>query len=320
MAERVVVAGASGFVGRHLVDRLRQDKHDVVCGTRNPARASSVRPGFDWVRLDVDNADTLDAAMEGASTLVFLVHRMRDATDLSGAEQSAAERVVRCAEKAGLQRIVYLGAPEPGAGPLSEHIEARLETGRILRSATSISSICLRAGMVIGASSESWTIVRDLALRLPIMLLPTWLQSRSQPLWVGDVTEAIAHAVTDEIVGSHAFGLPGPEILTAEEILRRTAAHAGTRPLMIRAPVGSPGLSAHWIRLVTRADFSIARRLVQGMQEDLVCDGDGYWERMPAFTRTSFDDAVRQALAAESRLNSAGKAWETFARSVSRQA
>jgi uncharacterized protein YbjT (DUF2867 family) len=298
----VVVAGASGFVGRHLVDRLRQDGHAVRSGTRNPARGEAVRPGINWVALDVERPDTLDAAFDGATALVFLVHLMRDDTDdLRRSEEAAAERVLRCAEKAGIRRIVYLGAPVPSVAT-SEHLVARVRTGEILRSSSTISTLELRAGMVIGASSESWIIVRDLAMRLPFMILPEWLQRRSQPLWVGDVIAALSHAVSSPRQGSHAFDLPGPETLTAENILRRTAARAGMRPRMLRVPVLSPDLSSHWIRLVTRADYSIARCLVHGLSEDLVADGLGYWEEMPDFERTPFDEVVDRALSAEARL------------------
>jgi uncharacterized protein YbjT (DUF2867 family) len=317
--ERVVVAGASGFVGRHLVDRLRQEGHAVRCGTRDPERARSVRPGFDWVQLDVEDEPSLDRALESATALVFLVHHLReDRPDLHDAERETAERVARAAARAGLRRIVYLGGPSPREGG-SEHLRARVATGEALR-AGPVSTIELRAGMVIGAGSESWLIVRDLAMRLPAMILPRWLRHRSQPVWLGDVVAALAHALVDPIEGSHWFDLPGPEAVSGREILERIAAAGGTRPLMVEVPVLSPGLSSHWIRLVTRADFSVARRLVDGLVEDLVADGPGYWARMPGFQRTPLDEAIRRALAAEARLGGVAAAWERVARSVARRA
>ena len=320
-AQTVVVAGASGFVGRHLVDRLQTDGLTVRCGTRNTRRAAAVRPGFNWVELDVDEDDTLDRAFEGADALVFLVHRMRDAgAHLADAEEAAAERVLRCAENAGISRIVYLGGPAPEGGSqdkrTSEHLRARLRTGEVLRSSPDISTIELRAGMVIGAGSESWLIVRDLALRLPVMVLPSWLKNRSQPIWVGDVVDAIAHALRNPRTDSAAFDLPGPETLTARQILERVAASRGIRPLMIPIPVLTPGLSSHWIRLVSRADYDIAKRLVHGLTEDLVADGRGYWDEMPERVPVSLDDAIERALAAEKKLGGAAAFWENLAGSL----
>ncbi len=312
----MVVAGASGFVGRHLVDRLRQDGHRVLCGTRDPRRASAVRPGFTWTALDVDDEGTLDAAFVDADALVFLVHRLRDAGDLHAAEHAAAERVLAAAERAGLKRIVYLGGPSP-SGSGSEHLRARLDTGDVLRSGT-ISTIELRAGMVIGAGSESWLIVRDLALRLPVMVLPKWLEHRSQPIWVGDVVAAVAHALVDERTDSVWFDLPGPEALSGREILTRIAARVGMRPLMLGVPVLTPSLSSHWIRLVSRADITVARRLVNGLSCDLVAPDDGYWAQMPEHVRVPIDEAVDRALAAESRLGGLGARWEALTRRLAR--
>lgn len=319
MGERVVVAGASGFVGRHLVDRLRQLGYDVACGTRDPVASAAVRPGFDWVRLDVDDPASLAAAFQGARAVVFLVHKLRvSGPGLHDAEVAAAKMVLQAAEQAGVSRIVYLGGPDPGAGR-SEHLLARVHTGEILRSSPKVSTIELRAGMVVGAGGESWMIVRDLAMRLPFMVLPAWLKNRGQPLWVGDAVAALAAAVSDPLIGSRAFDLPGPDTLSAEEMLMRTAAAAGTRPRCVRVPVLTPSLSSHWIRLVTRADFEVARKLVDGLTQDLLANGDSYWDRMPGFERTPFDEAAKRALAAEARLSGAAKAWEAAARRLSRR-
>jgi uncharacterized protein YbjT (DUF2867 family) len=317
--QQVVVAGASGFVGRHLVDRLRQEGHQVRCGTRDPQRAAAVRPGFDWISLDVDQDATLDAAFASATALVFLVHRMRDGGhDLADAEARSAERVVRAAERAGLRRIVYLGGPDPGQQG-SAHLRARARTGEILRSSPQVSTIELRAGMIVGAGSESWLIVRDLAMRLPVMVLPAWLKSRSQPIWVGDVVAALSAAVSDPLTTSSAFDLPGPEIMSAEDMLMRVAASRGTLPMCVRVPVLTPSLSSHWIRLVTRADFTVARQLVDGLTHDLVAEGEGYWARMPGYRRTPFDHAVEKALRAEEALGGAQGAWERWAGRLSRR-
>jgi uncharacterized protein YbjT (DUF2867 family) len=314
VAETVAVCGGSGFVGRHLVDRLRQDGHVVRAGTRDVHRAGAVRPGLDWTRLDVDDVESLDRAFDGATVVVYLVHRMRDGAHLVSAEEDAAGRVLRAAEKAGVGRIVYLGGPDPGASA-SEHLIARIRTGEVLRGGRPATTE-LRAGMVVGAGSESFLIVRDLALRLPIMVLPSWLQSRSQPVWLGDVTSALAHACTRADAATAWHHLPGPEALTAEQILRRVAARVGMRPVAVRVPVLTPALSAQWIRLVSRADYTVARRLVDGLTVDLVAPDDGYWSFMPGHQRVGFDEAVDRALTAEARLRGVALVWETVARRV----
>ncbi len=304
----MVVAGASGFVGRRLVARLRAEGHTVRCGTRN-VEAARPRDGS-WVRLDVDHPETLGPALAGADALVYLVHQMGGGhgADLTAREAASADAVASAASAAGLRRIVYLGGPKPVGEP-SPHLAARLLTGERLR-AGAVSCIELRAAMIIGAGSESWTMVRDLALRLPVMVLPAWLATRSAPVAIDDVIEALSAAVVDDLSGSAAFDLPGPELISAREILTRAASVRGIRPVMIPIPVLTPGLSSHWLRLVTRADYGVARQLVEGLASDLVPDPVGYWARMGGRSPTPLAVAMRQALEGD-LIEGKGRRWES---------
>jgi uncharacterized protein YbjT (DUF2867 family) len=313
----VVVAGASGFVGRHVVPRLLARGHEVRCGTRRPAAQTD--PSRQWVKLDVDTGAGLDDALRGVDALVFLVHGLAThGEDLLASEEAAARRVLQAAERAGVRRIVYLGGPVP-AGEPSPHLLARLRTGEILRSG-SVSTIELRAAMIIGAGSESWQMCRDLALRLPIMVLPRWVATRSQPIGIDDVADAIVAAVDLDLPGSAAFDLPGPEVLTAREILERVSAQAGFRAVMVPVPVLTPRLSSWWLRFVTRANFGVARQLVDGLTSDLVAKDEGFWRHLPG-RPTPFDEVVRRALAEEGPPESLGpRLWERAVRVVGRRA
>ncbi len=313
---KIVVAGASGFVGRRLVPRLVADGHTVHCGSRRP---DSSRPAeWTWVRLDVDAPETVDAAMRGADVVVYLVHHMSGThgPELLTREAASADAFVAAAGRAGVRRIVYLGGPRPVGEP-SPHLKARLVTGERLRG-SSVSCIELRAAMIVGAGSESWTMVRDLALRLPVMVLPSWLGTRSSPVVIADVVDALAAAATDELTGSGAFDLPGPEVLTAREILERVAATVGIRPIMIPVPVLTPGLSSHWLRLVTRADFEVARQLVSGLSSDLIPDRPGYWARMGERGPTALAVAMTDAIAHD-EIRGPGRRWEALVRRIGRK-
>lgn len=314
----IVVAGASGFVGQRLVEALRAAGRAVRCGSRDPVAAAARNPEWNWVHLDVDQPESLNAALDGASALVYLVHQMRGAhgPELLARERRAAQTVLESAERAGIRRIVYLGAPVP-RGEISEHLAARQATGEVLRSGR-ISCIELRASMIIGLGSESWTMTRDLALRLPVMVLPSWAQTRSQPIGVDDVIRALIAALEDPLDTSAAFDLPGPEILTAREVLERIAGIRGMRAWMVPLPVLTPSVSAHWLRFVTRADYAVARQLVDGLRADLISYGWGYWDRLG--TRpTPFDEVVRRTLAEdEATISSAGLRWEGWVRRLAR--
>ena len=317
---RVVVAGATGFVGRHLVPVLQASGREVVCGSRDPERARASAPDLTWVKLDVGEPESLEGALEGADGLIYLVHQMRaDTPDLLAHERASAHRVREAAERAGVRRIVYLGGPEPQGEP-SHHLAARLATGEALRSSSTVSCVELRAGMIIGVGSESWLICRDLAHRLPFMVLPSWLNTRSQPIGIRDVVRALDRALDLELDQSLALALPGPETLTARAILERIAAQAGIRPVMVPIPFLTPRVSSLWLRFVTRADYGIACQLVDGLTQDLVAEGDGFWAHAPDIERTPLDDAIRETLEHEPGLSLTDRVWERVARTVALRA
>lgn len=308
----IVVAGASGFVGRHVVQRLVEGGREVRRGTRRPEQATGAGPP--WVLLDVDTGAGLEAALAGADALVYLVHGLgTHGPDLLAEEEAAARRVLAAAERAGARRIVYLGAPAPFSTP-SPHLAARLRTGELLRSGK-VSTIELRAAMIIGVGSASWQMCRDLALRLPVMILPRWLATRTQPIGIDDVVDAIVVAIDLPSEGSAAFDLPGPEVLDARQILERVAAQAGFRPAMVPVPVLTPRLSSWWLRFVTRADYDVARQLVDGLTSDLIAADEGFWRHMGGRSPTPFDEVVRRAIRGEGPpAELSGRLWERAVR------
>lgn len=317
MAESILVCGATGFVGAHLMDTLSKNGREVVGLTRRLEVAKSKYPQWSWAYGDVEELDSLKEAMIGKDTVVFLVHQMRAVgADLLKTERESAERVLVAAEAAGVRRLVYLGGPEPQA-EASAHLKARLETGRILRSG-SISTIELRAGMVIGPESESWLMVRDLSLRLPVMILPKWLKSKSQPIGIDDIIIALSEAIDFDSKESHVFDLPGPETLTCREIIERVAEQKGIRPLMIPVPVLTPALSSHWLRFVTRANYTVAKKLVRGLNGDVVASKASFWDHISA-QPTPLEDVIQLALAAESPTEGSkyARGWEGLVRALS---
>jgi uncharacterized protein YbjT (DUF2867 family) len=295
--ERVLVTGATGFVGQHLLPELYRAGLHPVCVSRNPERARQDFPGREFRFMDVLQAESIAPAMRDCQAAVYLVHSMATGGDYETLERQGAESFREAAEEVGLSRIVYLGGVPPSGEP-SPHLRSRLATGEILRSG-SVSTLELRAAMIVGHGSESWRIVRDLASRLPFMLLPRWLDSLSEPIGIDDVVLAITRALTLPVYGSHAYALPGPERLSAREIIRRAAAILGHNPRMYRVPFVSPRLSSYWIRLVTSANRHIAEALVEGLRSDLLAEGESFWEHFADEPRTSFDEAARRAFARE---------------------
>ena len=159
--------------------------------------------------------------------------------------------------------------------------------------------------------------IRTFSGSMPVMVLPRWLKRRSQPVALADVLGALQAALHLDDEGSHVYDLPGPEALSGRQILKRIAASRGIRTVMIPVPVLTPSLSSHWIRLVTRADYTVARQLVDGLTCDLVATGPALWDRCPELPRTSFDEAVDQALSDEGVVQGVGSRVERLARVLS---
>jgi len=292
---RVLVTGATGFVGQRLLAALRGQGVRVRATSRS---ARPQQPDIEWVRCDIAQRDDLMRAMEGVDVAYFLVHGMGGGQhDYADGEARAAQLYRGVAAERGLKRIIYLGGVAPQGAP-SVHLRSRLDVGEVLRGGT-VPALELRASMVIGAGSASWQIVRDLALRLPVMLLPSWTQSTTCPVDISDVITALIGGLDVPLERSAWFDIPGPEALSGSAIMTRLASLQGRHVPSVRVPFLSVSLSSWWLRLVTRADFSLARELVLGFTSDLLPKDDRYWAMIEAPPRLRFDAAARRALAEE---------------------
>jgi uncharacterized protein YbjT (DUF2867 family) len=290
----ILVTGATGFVGRRVVAALHARGLPVRAASRDPERARRHAPDVDWVRLDLGDPDSLRAALRGVRAAAFLVHLMADGDGYAERERVAARAFAAAAGEAGVERVVYLGGVEP-QGPPSAHLQSRLDTGALLR-AGPVPTVELRAGMIVGDGSESWRICRDLSARLPLMVLPRWMESRSCPVAIDDVVAALVGGLLLPLPEGRVFDLPGPEVLSAREILMRAARLRGMEPRTVAVPVLTPRLSSYWLKLVSGADFVVAQELVHGLVHDLLPTRPSFFELLPGHARLPFDAAVRAAM------------------------
>jgi uncharacterized protein YbjT (DUF2867 family) len=309
-ADTILVTGATGFIGKALVSALKARGLKVAGASRQPLTATDV----DWRVCDLLRPETLPAALSGVRAAYYLVHSMGGRTTrFRELESRAAHAFATAAAAMGLERVIYLGGPAPNRHP-SEHLASRLKVGEILR-AGPVPTVELRASMVIGAGGASWQIVRDLALRLPFMVLPAWLASRTRPVALDDVLIALSAALDLPLERSAWFDIPGPDTLSGRQILERIAALEGRRIPVLNVPLLTPRLSALWLKLVTGADFALARELVLGLTQDLLPRDDRYWRLIGHTSLVPFDEAARRALASEPRR---GRMKERLARAEER--
>ena len=289
---RVLVTGATGFVGRRLVPALVSAGYTPVCASRDPGSARERWPDRRWVELDVHDPSTL-GVLAGCRIAFYLVHSIGEGSDYAQRERLAAEAFGHAAREAGVERIVYLGGVRPPSGT-SRHLRARLEVGQALRTG-GVSVVELRAGMLIGEGSASWTIVSELAAKLPAMLLPSWLDRHSWPVGVDDAVAALVAAAELPERRDGCYALTGPERVSHRELLVRTAAARGKHPLMLRVPFVTPRLSSYWITAVTGVRFALVRELVAGIQFELDPSTPPFWPLI-GHSPTPLDATIQAAL------------------------
>jgi len=309
----LLLTGATGFVGGAVRPWLAREGWKVRCLTRDVTRARERQPGLDWVQGDVGDAESCARALDGCQAALYLVHAIGEGSGHYEREVASASTFSAAAARAGVERIVYLGGVAP-AGAGSAHLRSRLAVGEALR-AGPVKAIELRASMIIGFGSLSWLIVRDLAARLPVMVLPRWLRSRTQPIAIDDVVIALVRALDMPLEASASFDVPGPATLSGTQILAETARSMGlASPRMLAVPLLSPHLSSLWVRFVTRAKWSVAREVVVGLTEDLLAADDRLWRLIEHPDRLPFADAARIALDAERDQRPVPGAWGAIER------
>ncbi len=316
---RVLLSGATGFVGARVHGPLVANGHQVFCGSRSPDRARRKYPNQHWVPLDLGDEGSVDAALDGCEAAYFLVHALTGAKDDYGKRELAgAQQFARLAARRGLKRIVYLGGLEPAPEVMSKHLASRLAVGRALREGE-VPCLELRASVIIGNGSASFRILRDLAARLPAMVLPRWLENRTEPAAIDDVVAALVAGLGVPLPSSDWYDLPGAEALSGREMLLRTARILGVRPRTLPIPLLTPRLSARWLWLISGVDYRLAQELVDGLKRDLLAQRRGFRDLAGLPAPISFDESVRRALAAErgTTLRAlAGLGWERIVRTL----
>lgn len=291
---RVLVTGATGFVGGRLVPELLERGHEVVALVRDASGYDSP-DGVEVVEADLLEPDSLPPAMD-VDAAFYLVHSMHGGSDYAERDRQAAEYFQAAADEAGVERVVYLGGLGGDEDELSEHLRSRREIERVLDDGDYDLTV-LRAAIVIGAGSTSFEMVRQLATRLPVMITPKWVRTRVQPIGIDDVVAYLAGVLEVPETADDVFEVGGPTVLSYEEVLVRTSTiAAGRPPLVVPVPVLSPQLSAYWVDLVTSVPAQVAHPLILGLRNEVVVS-DHRIEDLVEVDRTPFEETVRRALA-----------------------
>lgn len=294
---RVLVTGATGYVGGRLVPRLIDAGHHVRCLVRDPSRLQG-RPWLgtvEVVRGDALDDASLGPALEGIEVAYYLVHSLGSGPEFHERDARAARAFGHAGRKAGVRRLIYLGGLGDPAAALSEHLRSRQQTGDALREA-GVPVTEFRAAVIVGAGSLSFEMIRYLTERVPIMVCPSWVYTRIQPIAIGDVLDYLVSALDVPASEGQLLEVGGADVITYGEMMTGYARLRGLRRLLVPVPVLTPRLSSYWVHLVTPIPASIAQPLIDGLRNEVIVRDERARVMFPDIRPMGYDAAVSAAL------------------------
>lgn len=298
-APLILVTGSTGYIGGRLVPRLLEMGYRVRCLVRDPARLQG-RPWQSAVEIvagDVLQPDSLAPAMQGVQAAYYLVHSLGGGSDFHQRDLSAANHFGVAARTAGVERIIYLGGLAEASPALSEHLRSRQQTGDSLRSA-GVPVTEFRAGVIVGSGSVSFEMIRYLTERVPVMICPRWVYTRTQPIGIREVLEYLMAALTVPESSGRTIEIGGLEVVTYSEMMTIYAEVRGLRRWMLPVPILTPRLSSYWVNLVTPIPAVIARPLIEGLRNENIVHDTSARQLFPHIQPVTYRTSVERALAA----------------------
>lgn len=269
---KVLLTGANGYIGKRLLTILIEKEFEVVCSVRDKFRFNHPlenHPLVSVVEVDFLKKETLNNIPDDVDGAYYLMHSMsQSGSDFFEKEAQMARHFVAISHERNFRHVIYLGGIV-NQEELSMHLESRLNTENILREG-SYNFTSLRAGIIVGSGSGSFEIIRDLVEKLPVMIAPKWLRTKSQPIAVKNILEILERTLFDEKLFNQSFDIAGPETMTYKDMLLQFAEVRGLKRWIISVPVLTPRLSSYWLYFVTSTSFNLARNLVDSMKTEVV--------------------------------------------------
>ncbi len=294
---RILVTGANGYVGGRLVPHLLARGHALRCMVRDPARLQG-RAWGDHVEVvtgDVLRPDSLVPALADIDAAYYLVHSLGVGSAFHDHDVRSASAFGQAAAAAGVKRIIYLGGLGDANDALSEHLRSRHDTGAALRAA-GVPVTEFRAAVIVGSGSVSFEMIRYLAERVPVMICPSWVFTRIQPIAIRDVIAYLGEAIETPASTGQIVEIGGSDVLTYGEMMMGYAAQRGLRRWLVPVPFLTPRLSSYWVHLVTPIPAEIARPLIDGLRNEVIVRDPRARTMFPGIVPVPYADAVRRAL------------------------
>ncbi len=298
---KILIAGASGFIGRALIDYLLQDE-DIEIVALSRSQKKSQHPRVHWAKCDLFSLRDIDQAMVGCQSAYYLVHSMLPSASLSQGtfydfDLIMADNFVRAAQHHHLKHIIYLGGMIPYTEDLSWHLRSRLEVEETFRH-SSIKTTVLRAGLIIGPHGSSFTILERLIRRLPVMICPAWTKTLSQPIALKDIIKALKRVLSDEKIQGAIYDMGGPEIVTYQGLIQRAAAKIKKNRTLFTLNIIPLWLSRYWVSLITGVPKDLVYPLVLSLRHQMIAGAEHQWP-YPEEIQTGLDQALEYSLKSE---------------------
>lgn len=295
--QRILVLGASGYIGQNLIPHLIEQGHDITAAARRIEWLQEQNwPQVNCQYVDVYQPETLAAALWDIDAVYYLIHGMGDGDDFIEKERQAAENLRDALRSSSVKQVIFLGALQP-EGDSSPHLVARKLTGEILRQ-SGIPITELRASIIVGPGSAAFEIMRDMVYNLPILTPPCWVRSKSSPVALENLLVYLADLLEHPAEENRIFDVAGPEYISYQTLFERFITISGKKRWLIPIPLPTRFISVWFISMITSVPTSIARALIQGLNHDLPADGKPLQALIPQTLQT-FDQAVTATLKRE---------------------
>ncbi|MFO7616574.1 MAG: SDR family oxidoreductase [Bacteroidales bacterium] len=295
---RILLTGATGYVGRRLIPALLESGHEVICCVRagNRFLVENTHPNLSAIEVDFLKPEQIKRLPSNIDIAFFLMHSMNASQkNFENLEKCIAINFVQYINDSSAKQVIYLSGLVPADDDLSPHLRSRWEVEKILKLGKPPVTI-LRAGIVVGSGSASFEIIRDLAEKLPFMIAPAWLNNRCQPIAIRNVIQYLIGVMGNNRCLNNTFDIGGPEILTYREMILNYARVRNLKRRIITLPVMTPRLSSYWLFFITTTSYKLATSLVESMKSDLVCH-DNELECILGIEAISYEQSIKLAFA-----------------------
>lgn len=295
--KNILIVGATGYIGKNLIDRLQEKRFAIRCLVRNENSLKRDLPTPPQImRGDLLDLESIKIAFEGIDTAFYLAHSLDAKNDFDKLEKAAATNFATAAKSANIKRIIYLGALGNSMdGPLSPHLKSRKEVGNILRN-SGVPVLEFQASIVLGSGSLSFEMIRALSERLPVMLMPKWVMVKAQPISINDVMEFLVQGIGCKINQNEIIEIGGQDQFSYRDLIAEYCKQRNLKRVLIPVPVLTPWLSSLWLQLVTPIYARVGRKLIESIKNTTVVENNKASQFFPSIKPMSVSQAMKAAI------------------------